>query len=359
MQFSNATISCQKLPISDIAEKAWESVVAIYVYDKIGNAHCCGTGFFVAPGKILTNAHVIKGAYSAEVIPDFDSISYSKVKILKFDNEEDLALLEVEDKERPFLPLEENQENHLGQPAIAIGFPLGEVKAVSEGIISTKRVNYSLFITSAPLAPGSSGSPILNQKGNVIGVFFSTREDAQNFNYVIDIETIKRFLIKLDNPRELKTARSFVAWRVTIKKISNKGMNIVNFIFDAGKWIFFTLLKIASVLIFICLVLLVVMSIFRMIKKGIFKIIKIPTFRNKIILATIILGIFLIWIRLGVSLYSLLISCFDEGSLIIPITVIGTSVVIGTIFYFLIKRAWNKLILKDKVVIENSKLSQA
>jgi len=164
----------------------------------------CGSGFFINDeGYVITNAHVVISAKSVwgqvpslgKRIIDMDVIGISP--------ERDLALLRVTAEGReiitkelggiPYLPLGDSDLVRRSDDVLALGYPLGQQSFKStNGIISGHE--HHLIQMSAPINPGSSGGPLLNLKGEVIGVNSSGITEAQNVGYAIPINTLKTIL---------------------------------------------------------------------------------------------------------------------------------------------------------------------
>ena len=160
-----------------------------------------GSGFIVsADGKLLTNAHVIEGADTVSVTLKDGRTFVGEV--MGADPVTDVAVVKIEAKDLPVAPLGNTQELSPGQWAIAIGNPLGLDNTVTAGIISAldrsstqvgisdKRVQF--IQTDAAINPGNSGGPLLNAKGEVIGMNTAIRANAQGLGFAIPIETAKR-----------------------------------------------------------------------------------------------------------------------------------------------------------------------
>jgi len=208
---------CFGATIEEIAENATPSVVQIIIHDITGAQRGQGSGFFISPQKIITNAHVVNGAYSAEVFSDEGY--YDLITILNVDESMDLALLSVNAKNEVPLQTDPDTELKPGQRVIAIGNPLGLEQTLSDGLISAVRMIDQLQILqiTAPISPGSSGGPLLNEDGRVIGVVSATMREGQNLNFAIGIKTISEFLVTKECPEELKVAGTRVLWRVVQK----------------------------------------------------------------------------------------------------------------------------------------------
>ena len=138
-----------------------------------------GSGFVIdASGLILTNNHVVEGARTVTV--RFQDDTTREAQVLGTDRGNDLALLKVDlPANVPILPLGDSDQVRVGDLAIAIGSPFGLDQTVTQGIVSavqrtwapgSGRVRRNLLQTDAPLNPGNSGGPLLNARGEVIGI---------------------------------------------------------------------------------------------------------------------------------------------------------------------------------------------
>ena len=153
-----------------------------------------GSGFFISPGVLVTNYHVIEGNPRCEVRLTVGKTKqrYTLVRILGFDEESDLALLSVPDAAKPNVPivhlLPANQWPVVGETVYALGNPEGLAGTISPGIVSaglrdTKK-QARLQIT-APISHGSSGGPVVNAKGEVVGVTVGSLTEGQNLNFAV------------------------------------------------------------------------------------------------------------------------------------------------------------------------------
>jgi tetratricopeptide (TPR) repeat protein len=197
------TYSQESLP--DLVRRVKPSVVAIATYDAEGEALMTGSGFFVRPGQVVTNLHVIRGSQRCEIKTlDGKGKVFPVTGTIAIDEEGDLALLKVEmptDRPRsielaPALPDE-------GESIFVIGNPLKLEGSVSDGIVSAVRevpnVGKIIQIT-APISHGNSGSPVFNLKGQVIGVVTVKVTNGQNINLAIAAARLEQLHIG-----ELKT----------------------------------------------------------------------------------------------------------------------------------------------------------
>lgn len=165
-----------------------------------------GTGFIVSEqGMVLTNAHVVSDEEADYTVLTNDGKKYP-AKVLARDKLRDLAVMKIEGKESfPTLKLGDSDNLQIGQTVIAIGNALGEFKnTVSVGVISglgrkvtaggggSVETLEDVIQTDAALNPGNSGGPLLNLKGEVIGVNFAIAQQAENIAFTIPINKAKK-----------------------------------------------------------------------------------------------------------------------------------------------------------------------
>jgi hypothetical protein len=162
-----------------------------------------GTGFIVkAEGWIATNLHVVAGSLELRVVTP-DKREHEVVEVLGFDPKRDLVLLRVEADKLPTLDLGDSGAVRPGDPVVAIGHPLGLEDTVSDGLVSAVREvtpELTVLQISAPIAPGSSGGPLFNEQGQVIGVAAAVSLKGQNLNFGIPIGYL---LALVDKPKPM------------------------------------------------------------------------------------------------------------------------------------------------------------
>jgi S1-C subfamily serine protease len=160
-----------------------------------------GSGFILsADGRLLTNAHVVAGTNTVEVTMK-DGRTFEG-EVVGSDPVTDVAVVKINAHGLPTVRLGKSDNIVPGQWAIAIGNPLGLDNTVTAGIISAtgrtssqvgvpdKRVSF--IQTDAAINPGNSGGPLLNDRGEVIGINTAIRADAQGLGFAIPVETAKR-----------------------------------------------------------------------------------------------------------------------------------------------------------------------
>jgi len=165
-----------------------------------------GSGFILSnDGKLVTNAHVVSNTETVQVTLK-DGRTFEG-KVLGIDKITDIAVVKIPAEKLPTVKLGSSQNLIPGQWAIAIGNPLGLDNTVTIGIISAtdrtsaqvgvsdKRVSF--IQTDAAINPGNSGGPLLNSRGEVIGINTAIRADAQGLGFAIPIETAARIANEL------------------------------------------------------------------------------------------------------------------------------------------------------------------
>ena len=184
--------STENLP--SLIKRIKPSVVIVFAYDDKGEFLQLGSGFFISQnGDIITNYHVLQGASSAEVKTSDDK-TYPITYIVAEDERNDIIRLSVDIPSQYVHPLSLSATiPEVGERIIVYGSPLGLEKTVSDGIVSAIREvpGYGKIIQiTAPISPGSSGSPVINMKGEVIGVATFQIVEGQNLNFAIPSERI-------------------------------------------------------------------------------------------------------------------------------------------------------------------------
>jgi hypothetical protein len=182
---------------SDIYKQASPAVVLIQMLNDKGEIRSSGSGFLIdATGKIVTNYHVIAHAKQGTVrLANKDA--YDAIEVLDIDKRKDIAIIKIKAIELPFLSLGKSSTVDIGDKVYSLSNPLGVFQnTLSDGIVSGIRLGdgYRYFQISAPISHGSSGSPIFNTKGEVIGIATATMEEGQNLNFAVPIDYVKGML---------------------------------------------------------------------------------------------------------------------------------------------------------------------
>lgn len=165
-----------------------------------------GTGFIIdSSGLILTNNHVIAGADEIKIqFTEDDDELPTDGEVVGKDAELDVALIRVKTK-RPLAPvvLGDSDKVEVGEWVVAVGNPFGQGHTVTHGIISAKGRRAPDFVlanylqTDAPINPGNSGGPLINLKGEVIGINNAIDQRAQGIGFAIPINLVTKVLSQL------------------------------------------------------------------------------------------------------------------------------------------------------------------
>jgi tetratricopeptide (TPR) repeat protein len=184
--------------LPELVKRIKPSAVAIETFDAKNTTLARGSGFFVAPDRIITNRHVIERAARVEVHL-MDGKKFPVRGVIAVDGEGDLALLKVDIPKHLAISLPiiraVPQE---GESIVVIGNPFGLEGSVSNGIVSAVREisGYGKIIQiTAPISPGSSGSPVVNMFGQVIGVATLQAAEGQSLNFAVPAERISQLRI--------------------------------------------------------------------------------------------------------------------------------------------------------------------
>lgn len=196
-----------------IARKAFGSTVLLLMEDANRQPISLGSGFFVAPDKIATNLHVVEGAKSGFAKLVGKETKYDIQGYTAIDEKRDLIILKVKRTTAPRLIFADSDLVMVGDPIYAVGNPIGLEGTFSQGIISSVRPigTDKVLQLTAPISPGSSGGPVLNNKGHVIGVSVATFRGGQNLNFAIPANYLKTLIAQVGIPKPLpktKTANS-------------------------------------------------------------------------------------------------------------------------------------------------------
>lgn len=207
----------EKLSIEEIVKIVSPSVVTISVTsnkDMFKESQSLGTGFIVDEnGTVVTNYHVIDGA--REISITLNNGKEVKGKIIATNKKDDLAILDIIDeiKMPGIAKLEEKDEVNAGQEIIAIGNPLGKEfsGSVTKGIVSApKRIvnmngfNKEFIQIDAAINPGNSGGPLINLKGEIIGVNTAKKsgENVEGIGFAVPIKQVKEMLGNIENYKD-------------------------------------------------------------------------------------------------------------------------------------------------------------
>jgi serine protease Do len=172
-----------------------------------------GSGVLIsADGEILTNHHVIEGVKGGEAsieVTISDGRKF-KARLLGADQERDIALVKIDAAGLPYAQLGDSDALRVGEWVVAIGNPLGLDHTVTQGIISAKGRQItgpgleSFLQTDAAINRGNSGGPLLNLRGEVIGINTAIRPDGQNIGFAVPVNMVKQVLADLRGGRPVR-----------------------------------------------------------------------------------------------------------------------------------------------------------
>ena len=198
--------SCKK-DVKTIINDTKEASFVIYTFDEYGSPSGSGSGFFIdSKGTGITNYHVLDGAVKA-LLRMNDSTEVEIDKVLASDEKWDVVKFSVknpENKKFKYLKFAEKKPEQ-GDKVYNISAPMGLEQTVSDGLVSSLRKDShgEIIQITAPISPGSSGSALLNEEGDVIAVASFYKQGGQNLNFGVVINDEKLASLT-DNPFEKK-----------------------------------------------------------------------------------------------------------------------------------------------------------
>ena len=185
-------ISCvAALTPEELAKLALDSTVYFRTQDPEGNYYI-GSGFVIDEGVIATNHHLIEGQ-SVITVMLLGETTIHTVQSIHADKQNDLAIVIASGIRAPVLPLGDSDTVQTGMQVYVMGNPKGREGTFSDGLISAIRQESGrkLFQMTAPISGGSSGGPVLNSSGEVIGITVSYVPGGQNLNFAVPVNYLK------------------------------------------------------------------------------------------------------------------------------------------------------------------------
>jgi len=188
---ANKNSGTGKYTATEIYNQAVKYVGEIVTYDKSGNEYALGTGFVISSnGKIVTNYHVIEGAYSADIT--INDKTYTISSVLAYDADIDLAVLKINATGLSYATLCKSPVS-VGSTVYAIGSSRGMTNTYSQGIVTyADRIvdGVSYVQHDASITNGNSGGPLINANGEVVGINTWGISDSQNLNFAVCVEEL-------------------------------------------------------------------------------------------------------------------------------------------------------------------------
>ncbi|HEU4556956.1 MAG TPA: S1C family serine protease [Longimicrobium sp.] len=191
-----------------IAANAHAALLMVHAMNGRGDTLGVGTGFVVsADGLFVTNYHVIEEAERL-VVTLLDGGKYDQVQLVSADPASDLALMKLPATGLRPLPMGSDARMEVGDKIYTMGNPLGMSGTFSDGMVSGKRPleGVHMLQISAPISPGSSGGPVMNERGEVIGVATIMVMGGQNLNLAVPVRYLQPMLAQRADPRPFSPA---------------------------------------------------------------------------------------------------------------------------------------------------------
>jgi hypothetical protein len=182
----------KNLSVKDVAAQS-QSAVVLIIARKPNGSSSVGSGFHIGGGFVATNYHVISGCDVVALVKGEDE-PVGAESVVAYNQVADLALLGVEAaREWPALKLGETNDLHPGDRLVVLGNPQGLVASVSDGILSAQRDTngVSLLQLTAPISHGSSGGPVLDLRGEVVGVTTFYLTGGQSLNFAVSVDELR------------------------------------------------------------------------------------------------------------------------------------------------------------------------
>lgn len=238
--FCAVTVATAQTP-QQIAQKAFRATVILVMEDAEGQPLSLGSGFFVGDSQIATNLHVVKGAASGYAKLVGKEMKLNIEGYTAIDEKRDLIILKVPTFDPEVILLGNSDLTQVGETVYAVGSPRGLEGTFSDGIISSIRLldGDKLIQITAPVSPGNSGGPVLNRKGEVIGVSVLSIRDGQNLNFAIPSNYLKSLLTKVGVLKPL----SHLAETPMMDPAKQKTIQVITILFGLGILVIWSLLN--------------------------------------------------------------------------------------------------------------------
>ncbi len=226
-----APASPQKLTTAEISQRDSPSVFVVENYNQDGQIESTGSGYvFGQDGSIATNYHVVRGAFRL-AIHNGNNRQLEIAHVLGYDPQRDVAILKADTDQLPALKTVVTPVQ-VGDRVVAIGAPLRLENSVSEGIVSALRS--PMIQTTAAISHGSSGGPLLNEFGEVIGLTTAIMEGGEMLNLAVPSSFIielshREHSISLETMREQTFKRTRFPGSVSIQA---RGQQLIPFTVD-------------------------------------------------------------------------------------------------------------------------------
>jgi len=202
------------LTTAQIAKRVSPSVVVIQ--GKTDSGDVLGSGFIISKdGKIVTNLHVIRDMKTANVQLANGEI-FDSVSVLATDERRDLAVVQIAGFDLPVLELGNSSTVNVGERVVVLGSPRGLEGTVTAGILSSIRDSgegFKVLQTDAAVNPGNSGGPLVDARGQALGVVSFKLRSAEGLNFVVPINYVLGLVNNLHAPMTLEQMRRTLGGR--------------------------------------------------------------------------------------------------------------------------------------------------
>lgn len=216
---------------NEIAVKTLNATVSVFMQDNANQIKSMGSGAIVSENLIVTNYHVIEGGYKGYVLLNNDQTKYKIEGFVSSDTKNDLALLKVTgvpSKEIQFCEASSN----IGDNIYVAGNPQGLTGTFSDGIVSALRIleDKELIQITAPISPGSSGGPVVNSKGELIGIAVGAYTNGQNLNFAIPVKYVQDLVASQTILKPINTLYKSSTPSLTKSSVSIQGIELKNIV---------------------------------------------------------------------------------------------------------------------------------
>ncbi len=206
------------------------AVAEITVYDEKGQEESFGSGFFIdSEGKLVTNYHVMDGAYIATALLN-DGNEYEITDILASNKNLDIAIVQADITGNEHLALSDTSVM-TGETVYALGSSRGFTGTFSQGIVSnaSRLFGDEKYIQiTAPISPGNSGGPLVNVYGDVVGINTMTYAEGQNLNFAIDIGELKN--LDMDSPMSMEEFYEKTSYEQSMTQATEKFLSQAEYV---------------------------------------------------------------------------------------------------------------------------------
>jgi hypothetical protein len=215
------------LTTAQIARRVSPSVVVIRGKTDAGDV--LGSGFLVSrDGEIVTNLHVIKDMKSA-IVQTATGEVFDSLSVLATDERRDIAVVKIAGFDLPVLTLGNSDDLTVGDPVVIVGSPRGLEGTVTAGILSSVRdtgEGFKILQTDAAVNPGNSGGPLVNHKGQAVGVVSFKLRSAEGLGFGVPVNYVHGLLNNLHEPVSLEQMRKSIRDTSSINDRNGEGPSL-------------------------------------------------------------------------------------------------------------------------------------